>query len=269
MLKSKISIGEFTVISSYFTMGITAIRYFFGLGQNIQTTLVSYNRLMGIVEEAEEKNGTEKIESLNKIHIENLSFFYGHKQVISNQFLDFKKGASYAVLGKNGTGKTTLSNIIIGIYQGYSGKIYLNDTELNKVDTISLRKERVSVIEQEPILLQDTLYNNIVLDRGVPESHVKKLVEYWLESEAFKDLNMQINEKSCNLSGGEKEKIAIMRAIVKDSDLVIMDEPTAALDTEGLKKLEELIREEWKNKIVILITHDDKLADICDCKICL
>ena len=96
---------------------------------------------------------------------------------------------------------------------------------------------------------------------------MKNLVEVWLDDEKFKDLNIQINEKSCNLSVGEKEKIAIMRAIIKDSDLVIMDEPTAALDKESLKKIEKLIKDKWKDKIIIIITHDDKLASICDCKI--
>lgn len=145
--------------------------------------------------------------------------------------------------------------------------IYYNDYDLDEVDIKFLRKNHISVVEQEPVLIQDTLYNNIVLDRCVPEEDVKNLVEVWLDDEKFKDLNIQINEKSCNLSVGEKEKIAIMRAIIKDSDLVIMDEPTAALDKESLKKIEKLIKDKWKDKIIIIITHDDKLASICDCKI--
>lgn len=267
VLQTKISIGEFTLISSYFNMGITAIRYFFSLGQNIQTTLVSYERLIRIENETEEIVGNKKIETIDKIHIEKLSFSYDQRQIIFNQFLDFEKGNSYAILGKNGIGKTTLINIIIGVYQGYSGKIYYNDYDLDEVDIKFLLKNHISVVEQEPVLIQDTLYNNIVLDRCVPEEDVKNLVEVWLDDEKFKDLNIQINEKSCNLSVGEKEKIAIMRAIIKDSDLVIMDEPTAALDKESLKKIEKLIKDKWKDKIIIIITHDDKLASICDCKI--
>jgi ATP-binding cassette subfamily C protein len=78
---------------------------------------------------------------------------------------------------------------------------------------------------------------------------------------------LKIGEKSNNLSGGEKEKIAIIRAIIRKPDVIIMDEPTAALDQSSCKKLENLLVNEWKDKIKIIITHDEKMIQLCDYKI--
>lgn len=267
VLQGEISVGEFTLISSYFSMGITAIRYFFSLGQKIQATLVSYERLLRISKEPEETIGKTEIKSIDEIQVHKLSFSYGKDEIISNRSLEFKKGNSYAILGNNGTGKTTLINILLGIYQGYSGKICYNGYPLEEINVKLLRKEHISVIEQEPVLIQDTLYNNIVLDQCISQKAVENLVHYWLDKEKFNNLNMKINEKSNNLSGGEKEKIAIVRAIIKDADLIILDEPSNALDKNSFEKLIMLIKRDWKEKMVIVITHDEALANICDFRV--
>lgn len=264
VLKKVITIGDFTVISTYFSMVVTSTRYFFGLGQQIQTTLVSFERLQQITREPEEIEGRKKINSINKIEICNVNFSYGDHQILQDVNICLKKGFSYALLGHNGTGKTTLVNILIGLYRGYTGEIYYDDYILKELDTNFLRKERISVIEQEPSLIQDTLYKNIILDGEIAKEEIKHWVDEWLTDNKFRDLDMQINEKSNNISGGERERIAIIRAIVKDSDLIIMDEPTASLDKESSYKLKELIKKMWKDKIVLVITHDDALAKICD-----
>ena len=264
VLKKVITIGDFTVISTYFSMAVTSIRYFFGLGQQIQTTLVSFERLQQINKEPEEITGSKKINSINEIRIRNVSFSYGEHQILHDVNICLKKGFSYALLGHNGTGKTTLVNILIGLYTGYTGEIYYNGYSLKELDTHFLRKECISVVEQEPSLIQDTLYKNITLDREMPKGEIKFWVDEWLRDNKFRDLDMQINEKSNNISGGERERIAIIRAIVKESNLIIMDEPSASLDKESSCKLRELIQKMWKDKIVLVITHDETLSKICD-----
>ena len=264
VLQKRMTIGQFTIVLSYFNMGIAAIRYYFGLGQKIQITLVSYERIEKINTELEEMEGSQKIVNIEKITVSNLKFSFERKEIIHGLDIVFEMGKSYALMGQNGVGKTTLCNIIIGLYQNYEGDVLYNDFSIKKVNLDKMRKDRISVIEQEPELIQDTLYKNIVLDKSIPQARVRELLDEWLGKNKFLDQNMKINDNSSNLSGGEKEKIAIIRAILKNSDLIIMDEPTAALDAGSHLKLKNLIKTKWKDKIVIVITHDQEFAGICD-----
>lgn len=267
VINQRITVGEFTLISAYFSMGVTAVRYFFGLGQKVQTTLVSCDRLQVINKEPIENEGNKCLQEISNIKIKDLCFSFGEKTVFQDLNLEFNKGNSYAVLGKNGVGKSTLVNILIGIFKDYGGEILYNEFSVSECNLKELRRKNISVIEQEPELIQDTLYNNVALDSQITTEKVEDLLSAWFDDSEFKESHKIISEKSNNLSGGEKEKIAIIRAILKDSDLIILDEPTAALDSNSCRRLEKLIKEEWKNKIVIIITHDDRIVEVCDEKI--
>lgn len=267
VINQRITVGEFTVISAYFNMGITAVRYFFSLGQKIQTTLVSCDRLQVINTEPVENEGKKILQQISNIKIKDVSYSFEGKLLFQNLNIEFNKGNSYAVVGRNGVGKTTLVYILIGVFKDYGGKILYNGIPASECDLKKLRKDNISVIEQEPELIQDTLYNNLVLGSQITNEEVEKLLSVWINDSRFQESHKTISEKSSNLSGGEKEKIAIIRAILKNADLIILDEPTAALDSISCKKLEKLIHEKWKDKIVIIITHDDKIIEICNEKI--
>lgn len=267
VISKRMSIGEFTIINTYFGMGVTAVRYFFGLGKRKQEALVAYNRLQAIIEQEEEFEGKRIIESIYEIKAKGLGFSYGNKYVFSDINFKFEKGYSYAVIGKNGIGKTTLCNVITGLYKNYTGELMYNGISAKEYDFEKFRKNRILFIEQEPEMIEDTLYNNIVLDLNISKNIVQSIIKEWFDDVTFQNLDLKIGEKSNNLSGGEKEKIAIIRAIIRKPDVIIMDEPTAALDQSSCKKLENLLVNEWKDKIKIIITHDEKMIQLCDYKI--
>lgn len=271
VIDGELSIGKFTLISSYYTMGIGAIRYFFGVGQNLQNVQVSYQRINDILNKPIEKNGEIRMASIHDIVVQDVSFAYEENVLIRNFSVKFVRGNAYAILGSNGIGKTTLAYLIMGIYKNYTGKITYDGIDIKRLDMMHIRCNLIGVVEQEPELFTDTVYNNIVQCReNLSVEDVTSALEEWFYSEKEeKRINVytQINEKADNISGGERQKISMLRALLKRPDVFILDEPTSAMDTEGLKKVKAIVEVLKKEAIVIVITHEKEVAEICDFQI--
>jgi ATP-binding cassette subfamily C protein len=233
--------------------------------------MVSYNRLNEILNYRQQTNGNEILNNLDTITINKMSFSYGDNFLFNNFSAEFKKGKIYALNGENGSGKSTLINIIIGLYADeISGEIKYNDKFIKQIDMIELRKKFIGISEQEPILLTDTIKFNLTLDDNVPfdEKLFKDLCNNFNIEEFVKsltnDLDTEINEKSSNLSGGEKQKISLMRAILRNPHVLILDEPTSALDIDSKIRLKTYLQSIRDEKIIIISTHSKEILEICD-----
>ena len=239
------TIGMFTIFFSYFNMMLGSIRYFFSFGKTYQDTLVSYNRLNNIMEEIEESNGKIEIRDVNLIDTKDLFFSYGNKEVLRSTNLSFQKGSSYAVVGDNGTGKSTLINLLIGLYADErKGLIYYDETSLNKLDMRLIRKNVIGISEQEPILINDSIKYNLHLgiefDEKADGEQLQRYMELLNMSDFINNLpdgyNTVINERSTNISGGEKQKLSILRVLMKNPYVMVFDEPTSALDERSSRR---------------------------------
>lgn len=271
VIQNKLSIGEFTIIITYFNMLMSAIRFFFGYGKTIQETKVSFDRLEKILNQEEEKQGSDILETIDKIEIKSLNFDFDDKMVFADFSMKFVKGNIYAILGGNGTGKSTLINLLTGIYINESSdKIYYNDKSLTELNLYKLRKDKIGILEQEPILLEESIKDNLSIDKSIDESdplYIKLTNILGLDKfiEKLPDgINTIINEKSLNISGGEKQKIALLRIMLKDSDVIFMDEPTSALDINSKNVFLKYLDEIKEDKIIIITTHDEVVLDICN-----
>ena len=180
--------------------------------------------------------------------------------VLDNINVDFKKKELVFILGKSGTGKSTLLNIIGGIIDVDSGKVMLDDREITNFDNKMLcnyRNNMVGFIFQDYHLIEYmSVMDNIRLgqtikkDSGDIEDILRKLGIY------SKRKNL-VNR----LSGGEKQRVAIARAIINDPDIILCDEPTGALDSVNSVKIMKILKELSKDKLVIVVSHDEELAD--------
>lgn len=274
ILAGKFTIGRFTMFSSYFSMMISSVKYFVNLSKSYQNVLVSYDRLLKIWNGEEESNGKNEVDHIQEVEIQDLDFTYGSKTVLSKVNLKMQMGKIYCIHGENGIGKSTLLHLIMGLYADeHSGDIRFNGCNIKDLDMVSLRKKRIGFSEQEPSLISGSfLYNLYFRDKIDPawKPQVLDLAKLLGLERIIKNqeegLHFTINERSNNLSGGEKQKISILRVLLKDPDLMILDEPTSAMDYGSVKRFMGYLNEIKKDKIILLVTHDEGVQDMCDCQ---
>ncbi|PFN51940.1 ABC transporter ATP-binding protein [Bacillus thuringiensis] len=216
---------------------------------------------------------TYKLEDIHSIEIKNLSYKYKNNQnfVLQNINLSISSNQLIGIVGKNGSGKTTLIRILSGFYDDYEGEIFINNINLKLIDKSSLRK-LTSVLFQDFSRYEMTVRENIGVGNLDQIKNDDKLNES-IEMTGFnKVLNQGLDTQLGNwfddgtqLSGGEWQKIAISRTLLKNSKFLILDEPTAALDPISEIQLFKNIQEVLSEKISIIITHRitdiEKLAD--------
>ena len=165
--------------------------------------------------------------------------------------------------------RATLTDIIMGLQAGrFTGSVLYSGVSMDNADMYTMRNQLMGVSEQEPILLADTLMYNLRLDKNdfEPDAPVVNRLIKILGLEAYfnslqNGFDTVINENAANISGGEKQKLSIMRALLKNPDILVLDEPTSALDTISKHALKGYLNEIKKNKIIIIITHDKDFVD--------
>ncbi|SHH62791.1 ABC transporter ATP-binding protein [Sporanaerobacter acetigenes] len=249
----------FLSYSSYVTGPISSIlniRYFFS------RIFPSAKRFFSFLDMEEETNFENSIEVKNEsqnIQFKNVSFSYEeNREVLKNINFVFSKGEKVAIIGANGSGKTTILDLLLRFIEPSSGEICIGDKNINQI-SIAKYRSLFSVVSQEPYLFHDTVLNNINLDGNAGKEKVEKACRQSGASEFINKLpkkeNSKIGKNGARLSGGEKQKIAVARAIVKYSPIVILDEATSGYDVESDSYLHDVILNELKNKSVIMITH--------------
>lgn len=270
VLDGQMTIGELAIVMSYFTMSLGATQYFFSLGKEIQSTRVSCDRLQAIFDEKEQTNGAQPVEDIQSVECRGVSFGYGEGRVLSDLNLRFEKGGVYAFVGENGAGKSTLINLLLGLFiDGYEGTVRYNGIPIEELDMRGIRRRLIGVSEQEPMLLEETLRFNLTFDdeAQIDPAELQTLCSL-LHLDSFlaslpDGLDTRISEGTSNLSGGEKQKLSILRALLKHPKLLVLDEPTSALDRESRRDFIRYLHGSARDRIVFLSTHDEELLNIC------
>lgn len=270
VIGKRMSIGNFVLINNYFSMLLNSTSYLMNFGKSYQDALVSFNRIIDIQNTNAENNGKIEIENINNIQLNKVNFFYDPNKIVLNDInYTFSKGNIYSVEGRNGIGKSTLIDIILGILQDFSGEVMFDSVNIRKLDMYKVRRKLISVVEQSPTLFNDSIYNNICYGcNAVSLDKISKLCDIvGLQNFILglpDEINYQIEENSCNISGGERQKIAVLRALAKESQVIVLDEPTSAMDVKSVERLKKVFLEIKKNKIIIIVTHSKQLSEITD-----
>ena len=207
------------------------------------------------------------IQCKKKIELKNICFSYnGKKNVLENCNLSISMGDKIGLSGVSGSGKTTFINLISGLIKQLSGKILIDGFERNNFIISNM-----SIVSQNPLFINDTIKNNLnfVLNKNSVSNHqINSVLDNLDLNKIIKDLengiDTVIGEKGSKLSGGQLQRINIARAILKKSDILILDEATNALDNKTEKLVIEYLFKVFKNKIIIIISHDKRLFNLCD-----
>ena len=213
----------------------------------------------------EEKYGSKELLNVKGfVEFDKVNFEYENSKFALKD-ISFKifPNQKTALVGKSGSGKSTIMKLILHYYENYSGSIKIDNLELKELNKKSLINN-FSVVYQDPFIFNLSIRENILLsnENATEEEFEKACKKAKLDEFVLKMPNGYetiINDKSTNLSGGQKQRIAIARAIVKNSKIIILDEPTSALDKENTEYIKKLIEELSIDKTVIVISHDMKL----------
>jgi len=189
-----------------------------------------------------------------EIDIRNLSFSYNDKKLIDNFSFKFKKNKKYLIQGKSGSGKTTLINLMLNYYSDYQGEILLNKDNIKEIINIY---PYVTVVRQDAALFHDTLRNNLnMYNNNISDNQIIKVLKLVnLQKYANEEaLNEMVLEGGLNLSGGEKKRISVARGLLRNTDILIFDEPLANLDDDNVSNLENFLLS-IEGKVLIIVSH--------------
>lgn len=193
------------------------------------------------------------------IEIQNVSFSYLKKNsILCNLNLCIEKGTHIVLMGESGCGKSTIAKILCGFQMEYEGTVRLDGIDL-KEETISLLQKKIAYVPQEPYIYSGSIKENICMGKVIPEKKLWQAIELSGVLDFIKGfsdgIEALVGEGGINLSGGQIKKIAVARALVEEVPIYILDEPLAALDENGVEKIQENLSEFLKEKTVIIITH--------------
>jgi subfamily B ATP-binding cassette protein MsbA len=204
-------------------------------------------------------NAKELGDFTDKIDIDNISFKYNDDLVLKNFSISVPKGKTIALVGQSGSGKSTIANLLTRFYDVNEGSIKIDGSDIKTVTKKSLRS-LMGLVTQDSILFNDTIKNNILI--GKPDATEEDILEALKIANAWefvKDLpegmDTNVGDAGNNFSGGQKQRLSIARAVIKNPPIMILDEATSALDTESERLVQVALENMMKNRTSIVIAH--------------
>lgn len=264
-VQGRITLGDFTAFISYLGMLVWPMMAI-GIMINIFTMgAASLERIENILNEKAEisdSNHTLLIDSiLGDIQVNNLNYKYPEtdKYVLNDISFEVKKGQTLGIIGRTGSGKTTLVNLFLRVFDPDENTVFINDTDISSIPLNMLRKN-IGYVPQDNFLFSDTIANNI--DFGLRRNDRDRITEAAKAAAVHENIvdfkegyDTVIGERGVSLSGGQKQRISIARALIKDPEILILDDSVSAVDTDTEEKILKHLSETRNGKTNIIIAH--------------
>ncbi len=263
VIQNRLTLGEFVAFLSYMRLFFQPLRELSQKYSIVQSAMASAERIFQLLDtesKIDEPTQPVKIKSLKgELQFNNVSFSYDkNNPLIDNLSLTLPAGQTIALVGTTGSGKSTLVNLLLRFYDPQKGTITIDGTDIADLELKELRTT-VGVIHQDVFILQDTLFANIILDTGRSQKTVEEILQKTgmnrFVAKLPQGLDTLIGEGGQELSTGEKQLLAFARVLCRDPEILILDEATAAIDTESENILEEAISGSFRGRTSLIIAH--------------
>jgi len=265
MIKNELDINNFFSFLAAMMLAYQPVRALSTLNMVLNQGLSAASRILPIIDQQNQIKDNSRAQDLtiqnSEIKFKNITFSYeiNNGETLSSINMSFKGGKMTSLVGHSGSGKSTILNLIPRFYDAQSGDITIDDQSIYTATIKSLRQE-VSMVSQETTLFDDTIKNNIKYARhDASDEEIYKVAKLSFCDEFINNLPNKfetvIGENGIRLSGGEKQRISIARAMLKQSSIILLDEATSSLDTETESKIQEALKILTRNKTTVVIAH--------------
>lgn len=258
-----VTLGLLVSFISYASMFYNPINFFANIGDTYQNTLASAEKILDILDAEPEHDfglGKELPRMEGKIEFKNVNFAFDRsKKVLSNVNLTIEPGDIVGIVGTTGSGKSTLINLLMRYYDEYDGEILVDGKNIRDID-LKYYRNSIGFVQQEPLMFRDTIFNNIAY--GSANVHVEQVIHAAEVANAAGFISKMpdaydtmLGERGVGLSGGEKQRVSIARAVLKNPSILIFDEATAAVDSETESLIQGAIERLIAGRTTLMIAH--------------
>ncbi|MDW2122003.1 ABC transporter ATP-binding protein [Vibrio sp. 2033] len=261
---SDLTIGQIFAVFGYLWFMLSPVQELLGIQFSWYSAKAALKRINDLLELEEEQSPVPKVNPFKEgrevdVKVENINFSYNNEnKVLDNLSLHMPAGKKVALVGASGGGKSTLIQLLIGVYRQNSGSIRFND-ELTEDIGFEVIRDKIAVVLQQPILFNDTLRHNLTLGGNFDEMSLWRALEVAQLHDVISQLNhgldTQVGRNGIRLSGGQRQRLAIARMVLSNPQFVILDEATSALDTATEAALHKALTEFLRGRTTLIVAH--------------
>ncbi|MES2438699.1 MAG: ABC transporter ATP-binding protein [Verrucomicrobiota bacterium] len=263
VMRGTLTMGDFTKFLLFLSLFYEPIDRLNSLNQMLLSGRAAADRVFEILDSEEEPNSTTGAELpaaiAGHVHFENVSFSYQEQPTLHSVTLDARPGQTIALVGSTGAGKTTVLSLLARFYEATSGVITIDGADIGTLAKSSLR-DRLAYVTQEPFLFNGTVRENLLLaKRGASDADLWNALDAAHADRFVKGLPEQLDtnvgERGVKLSGGEKQRLSIARALLKNAPILLLDEATASVDSETERQIQDALDRLMENRTAFVIAH--------------
>lgn len=263
ILKGQFTIGLYTSFSLYIAKVFSSVQGIGSMGTMIKPVCLSIERLYELLDMEDENSGKNLYlnEEIKSIKLQDIAFKYksNTKNVLNNINFEINNGEKVLIKGENGSGKSTIIKLLLGLYTPVEGKILCNDIDMAMINNKSLR-ERIGIVSQSIFLFKGTVLDNILYGQTEKklkdvEELIKKLGLQEYINRLPKGLATEITQNTSGVSGGQAQVIAFIRVILSNKDVIILDEPISNVDVETRDLILDILRDKDFEGTLIVVSH--------------